>query len=73
MGFVHVRYHGRMVDKLYVACEKASLHRIITNHFQLETIWLPQSIHQLKELEHKVVLSQIISTFEKEFDLLSFF
>lgn len=67
---VHVRNNGRVVNELDVACFKTALHDLVANHLHPHLRLLPQPVHNFKELQGKVVLSQIVTTLEQELQLL---
>lgn len=63
---VHLRDDSRIVNELDVASFKTSLHDIVAHHAQIIATGLPQSVHDLEKLQHEIVLSQVVTTLEKE-------
>ena len=64
---VHPRDDLGIVDELDVARLKSRLHHLVADHLQFQTACLPQSVHDLEELQYQVILPQIVSALEQEF------
>ena len=71
--FVHLCDNSSLIYKLDVACLKARLKHIVANHVELQTTRLPETVHNLKELQHKVILLKVVSALEQKLDHLGFF
>jgi hypothetical protein len=63
---MHLGDYGGVVDELDVAGFEACLKHVVAHHVEFQTAGLPESVHNLEELQHQVVLLQIVTTFEKE-------
>jgi len=66
LSFVHISDDRRFVDKLDIAGLESRLEHIVTHHAHVVATRLPQPVHDFEELEHKIVLSQIVTIFKQE-------
>lgn len=68
--FVYPRELFGVVDELNVADHVPRLDHTIRNHLHVKAVLHPQTVHQLEQLQHQVVLSQIISILEHHCDFV---
>lgn len=71
--FVNIRDLCGVVDELNVADHVPRLNHAIRHHLHVESILHPKSIHQLEQLQHQVVLSQIVAILEHHRNLVRAF
>jgi len=71
--FVHLCDHSSFVNELNVPRLESCLKHIVANHIQFQTTRLPETVHDLEKLQHKVILLEVVSTLEQEFYHLRLF
>ena len=61
MLLVHLGDHCGLVHELDVPRLEARLHHVVADHRHVQAHRLPDPVHDLEELEHQVILSQVIA------------
>ncbi len=61
---MHLRDYSCFVDELDVAGLEARFKHVVTNHVQLQTARLPETVHNFEELQHEIVLFEVVAALE---------
>lgn len=70
---MHRCNHIRIINKLNVAYVVPGFQDMVSNDLHVLIFFHPHFVHDSEELENQIVLSQVITIFEEEFDLFWLF